>query len=64
MNLNRPFRHVPRRVLNAAVIVGGITGIVLQAQFGWGVITTFVITLALCALAAALVALVWRGRQP
>lgn len=63
MDRHHLFRHVPRRVLNAAVIIGGITGIVLQAQLGWSVITTFLVTLALCALAVAAVALLWRGRR-
>ena len=57
MKPDRPFGHVPRRVLNAAVIAGGIAGIVLQAQFRWGVGTTFLITLALCGLCVGIVAL-------
>jgi uncharacterized membrane protein YqgA involved in biofilm formation len=63
MQPDRLFSHVPRRVLNAAVIVGGIAGIVLQARFRWGVVTTFVITLALCGLCVGIVALVYSWRR-
>ncbi|HVO69842.1 MAG TPA: hypothetical protein VMT24_07345 [Aggregatilineaceae bacterium] len=60
MKPDRLFSHVPRRILNAAVIAGGIAGIVLQAQFRWGIVTTFVITLALCGLCVGIVTLVYR----
>lgn len=63
MRPDRPFQHVPRRVLNAAVIAGGVAGIVLQARFGWDVLTTFLITLGLCALAVGIVALGFRWRR-
>jgi uncharacterized membrane protein len=63
MDRHRPLSYVPRRVLNAAVVVGGIVGIVLQAQFGWGVLTAFLITLGTCALSVAAVALVYRVRR-
>lgn len=62
MNGNRPFSHVPRRVLNAAVIAGGILGIILQGATGWDVLTTFVITLALCGLLVGAAALIYRTR--
>jgi hypothetical protein len=63
MKRERPFGRVPRRVLNAAVITGGIAGIVLQAQFRWGIVTTFVITLALCGLCVGIVTLVYGRRR-
>lgn len=63
MKHERPFGHVPRRVLNAAIIAGGIAGIVLQAQFRWSIVTTFVITLALCGLCVGIVALVYSLRR-
>ncbi len=59
----RPLQYVPRRVLNAAVIAGGIVGIVLQAWFAWNVLTTFLITLGLCALAVGIVALLFGRRR-
>jgi uncharacterized membrane protein YqgA involved in biofilm formation len=63
MKPDRPFSHIPRRVLNAAVIAGGIAGIVLQARFQWGIVTTFVITLALCGLCVGIVTLVHSRRR-
>jgi hypothetical protein len=63
MKHDRPFGHVPHRVLNAAVIAGGIAGIVLQAQFRWGIGTTFVITLTLCGLCVGIVTLVYGRRR-
>jgi len=59
----RPFSHIPRRILNAAVIAGGIAGIVLQARFRWGIMTTFVITLALCGLCVGIVAAIYAVRR-
>jgi uncharacterized membrane protein YqgA involved in biofilm formation len=59
MNPNRPFNHVPRRVLNIAVIVGGLTGIFLQTQFNWDTLTTFLITLGLCGLCVVIVSVVF-----
>ncbi len=56
MNSKRPLSFVPRRVLNGAVIAGGIAGIALQAQFGWGALVTFLVTLGLCALSVGIVA--------
>jgi hypothetical protein len=63
MKPDRLFSHVPRRVLNAAVIAGGIAGIVLQAGFRWGIVTTFVITLALCGLCVGIVAVIYEVRR-
>jgi hypothetical protein len=40
-----------------------VAGIVLQARFGWDVLTTFLITLGLCALAVGIVALAFRLRK-
>ena len=60
MTPHGPFRHVPRRILNAAVIAGGIAGIVFQARFGWSVLGTFVITLGLCAFCVGVVAVAYR----
>lgn len=60
MKQNRPLSFLPRRVLNGAVIVGGIAGIALQAQFGWDALTTFLITLGLCALSVGIVAVAYR----
>lgn len=59
MNPNRPFSHVPRRVINGAVIVGGLTGIFLQTQFNWNMLTTFLITLGLCALCVVIVSVIF-----
>jgi uncharacterized membrane protein YqgA involved in biofilm formation len=63
MKPDRPFPHVPRRAMNAAVIAGGIAGIVLQARFRWGVVTTFVITLALCGLCVGIVSAIYWARE-
>lgn len=60
MKPNRPLDHVPRRALNAAVIVGGIIGIVLQARFAWTIATTFLVTLAICVVCVGVVALAYR----
>lgn len=60
--VRRPLSDVPRRAINAAVILGGIAGIVLQARFGWDALTTFLITLGLCALSVALITLLVRLR--
>ena len=62
MRPQRPFRHVPRRALNVAVIAGGVAGIVLQSRFGWDVLTTFLITLGLCAVCVGIVAVIF-GRR-
>jgi uncharacterized membrane protein YqgA involved in biofilm formation len=59
MRSQQPFRHVPRRALNAAVIVGGVLGILLQAEFNWSILATFVITLGLCAVSVGIVAAVY-----
>jgi LPXTG-motif cell wall-anchored protein len=40
-----------------------VAGIVLQARFGWDVLTTFLITLGLCALAVGIVALLFGRRK-
>jgi hypothetical protein len=48
MKPNRLLDLVPRRVLNGAVIFGGMIGIVLQAWFAWDIPTTFVVTAAIC----------------
>ncbi len=62
MRPQRPFQHVPRRVLNVAVIAGGVAGIVLQSRFGWSVLTTFLITLGLCAACVGIAAIIF-GRR-
>ncbi|NLX08931.1 MAG: hypothetical protein GXY36_04700 [Chloroflexi bacterium] len=63
MNRNRPFQNVPRPVLNAAVIVGGLLSLMLQSRFEWDILTTFVITFGLCGLCAAAVSLFYARRR-
>jgi len=63
MNDNRAFGLIPRRVMNGAVIVGGLLGIVLQAQFRWSILTTFLVTLGLCMLCVGIVALIYYPRR-
>ncbi|MCD4687340.1 MAG: hypothetical protein K8S97_15535 [Anaerolineae bacterium] len=63
MPANHPLSHVPRRALNSTAIVGGIVGLVLQSRFGWDVLTTFLITLTLCALSVGIVAAAYHIRR-
>jgi protein-S-isoprenylcysteine O-methyltransferase Ste14 len=63
VNPNHLFRHVPRRALNTAVVLGGLIGIILQANYHWTIVTTFLITLAICLVCAGLAALIFLPRR-
>ena len=50
--------HPHRRAYNIAVVVGGLLGLTLQSITGWDILTTFVLTLALCGVCIGVTALI------
>ena len=57
----RPFADVPRRWLTIAVVVGGMIGLLLSQVFHWTDVQTFVVTLIIAGLCAALSAVLYRA---
>ncbi|MBX3064259.1 MAG: hypothetical protein U0528_19410 [Anaerolineae bacterium] len=57
----RPFADVPRRWLTIAVVVGGMIGLLLSQVFHWTDVQTFVVTLVIAGIGAALSAVLYRA---
>ncbi|MCL4875240.1 MAG: hypothetical protein KJ064_01205 [Anaerolineae bacterium] len=55
--------QIPRRVVNAAVVVGGLVGLVLQDYFAMNGLEAFVFTIMACLAAVALVSIGWSISQ-
>ncbi|PJF35580.1 MAG: hypothetical protein CUN49_09830 [Candidatus Thermofonsia Clade 1 bacterium] len=63
MNPQRPFAHVPRRLLNLVVIAVGLPCVLILNALNWSAVASFALTAALVLISVLIVAAIYPRRS-